>query len=253
MARAMSGSAGGSSRRSSARRSRPRPGRGRGSAVSWSRRHSWMLRAATPRGSKPCTSVRTSLHLLRGPAHARGDLVDVGAQVAVLVEVADDGLPMRRRAGVVGGEAQLLVRWSVERGDLVPAEVLERQVLALLRGDGRALVAVVVEDRGGQVEGQLVRRALAGRRRRLVGHRLGPAGAGGGSAVVVRGQRAPRLRRVGRTSSSSGILLELLLTTCSSSSVESCRSWIACCSSGVMTTRWSAVTRGAFHRHGGLA
>ncbi len=40
------------------------------------------------------------------------------------------------------------------------------------------------------------------------------------------------------TSSRSGFSSSSLRTTCSSSRVESCRSWIACCSSGVMTTRW---------------
>src|SRR5215831_15122500 len=34
-------------------------GSGSGSRRSWSSRHSWMFRAATPGGSKPCTSVRT--------------------------------------------------------------------------------------------------------------------------------------------------------------------------------------------------
>jgi hypothetical protein len=58
-----------------------------------------------------------------------------------------------------------------ERRDLVPSEILEGQVLARLRGDGRALVRLV-EDHRAQVEGQVVR-ALAVDRGCLGGHGLG--------------------------------------------------------------------------------
>ena len=40
------------------------------------------------------------------------------------------------------------------------------------------------------------------------------------------------------TSSRSGLSSSSFRTTCSSSSVDSCSSWIACCRSGVITTRW---------------
>ncbi len=73
--------------------------------------------------------------------------------------------PMRRTAGVLGREAELLVEIVGERG-LVADDVLERQVLAVLLRDERPLLVVVVgRDHRGEIERQLVGLALAGRRR----------------------------------------------------------------------------------------
>ena len=142
-----------------------------------------MFRAATPGGSKPCTSVRTLPTSSAVDAAPLGELFELGAQVAVLVEVADDLVPDPPDGGVLGGEAQLLVEMVGQR-DLVPDDVLERQVLAIFLRDERALLVVVVgRDHRGEIERQLVRLALAGRRgvrrhlldrrrrRRVGGHR----------------------------------------------------------------------------------
>src|SRR5438128_4262621 len=61
-------------------------------------------------------------------------------------------------------------------------------------------------------------------------------GAGGESAVT--GASAGVSGTSGVTSSSNGFSSSSFWTTSWSSSVDSCSSWIACCSSGVMTTRW---------------
>ena len=62
-------------------------------------------------------------------------------------------------------------------------------------------------------------------------------GVGGGSAAPsAEAGAGPSAPSTG-SSSSSGFSSSSFLTTCSSSSVESCRSWMACWSSGVMTTR----------------
>ena len=80
----------------------------------------------------------------------------------------------------------------------------------------------------------------------------GASGAGavsagvGASALFVEAAVASAVSRFSTgISSRSGFSSSSLRTTCSSSRVESWRSWMACCSSGVMTTRWlrSAAVR----------
>ena len=73
----------------------------------------------------------------------------------------------------------------------------------------------------------------------------GASGAGGASAgaeasvVLVEAAVASAVSGFSAgISSRRGFSSSSLRTTCSSSRVESWRSWIACCSSGVMTTRW---------------
>ena len=103
-----------------------------------------MVRAATPGGSKPCTSVeRPWLDLVGGRPAPLGDLLELGAEVAVLVEVADDLGADTPDGAVLGREAQLLVEMVGQR-DLSSDDVLERQVLAVLLRDQRALLVVVV-------------------------------------------------------------------------------------------------------------
>jgi len=102
---------------------------------------------------------------------------------------------------------------------------------------------VVVEDRGGQVEGQVVGRSLSTDEVSFDGC-SGASGAGAVSAgvgvsalfVEAAGASAVSLFSTG-ISSRSGFSSSSLRTTCSSSRVESWRSWMACWSSGVMTTR----------------
>jgi len=97
---------------------------------------------------------------------ALGDLLVGGAQVPVLVEVADDLGADAPDERVVAGVAQLLVQVVGQRRHRAD-HVLERQVLAVLLGDERALL-VVVEDDGREIERQVVGLALGGRRRRRV-------------------------------------------------------------------------------------
>ena len=69
----------------------------------------------------------------------------------------------------------------------------------------------------------------------------GAAGVGASSVVpasAAGGASASTSCVSSATSSRRGFSSSSLRTTCSSSRVESCSSWIACCRSGVMTTRW---------------
>ncbi len=122
-------------------------------------------------------ALQRRLHRLRRAAHAARDLPHVGPEVAVLVEVADDGLPDAEQLLVVGAEAELLHQVLGERG-VAPPQVLEGQLVALFHRHRRALVAVVVEDRGGEVEREVVG-ALPIDRRRLLRGLLGHLGGGG--------------------------------------------------------------------------
>src|SRR4029450_9019632 len=99
-------------------------GSGSASARSCRSRHSWMLRAATPDGSKARTTMRDAPTASpRPPALPPG----LRAEVAALVEVADHRLADGDQDGVVGSHPQLLDEVVGERG-LRPAEVLEEQV-----------------------------------------------------------------------------------------------------------------------------
>src|SRR5438309_1645291 len=139
-----------------------------------------------PRGVEALDDAQGGLDFLGGHSHPLGDLVHPGAEVAVLVEIADDGLPDGHHPRVVRGQPQLLLEVLGERGGRAP-EVLEGQVLALLRGDGRPLV-LLVEDGRGQIEGQIVR-ALLVDGGGLLGLRLGGSGSGGDLRSVRGGGR----------------------------------------------------------------
>ena len=111
------------------------------------------------------------LHLGDGHLAAVGDLRELGTEVPILVEVADDLVADAADDVVLGREAQLLVEVVGERRHRAH-DVLERQVVAVLLLDERALL-VVVEHDGREVERQvvvlpLVTRGL-GRGRRLGG------------------------------------------------------------------------------------
>ena len=96
----------------------------------------------------------------------------------------------------------------VGQRDLVPDDVLERQVLAILLGDERALLVVVVgRHHRGEIERQLVRLALGSRRRlrRQLLHRRRRRGVGGDRRV------GGGLRRVGRDLFEQWILEQLFL------------------------------------------
>jgi hypothetical protein len=104
------------------------------------------------------------LHVLGGRLAALRDLLDLRAQVAVLVEVADDLLADAPHERVVGRIPQLFVEMVGERVDRAD-HVLERQILAVfLRHQGALLV--IVEHHRRQIERQVVGLALRGRRRR---------------------------------------------------------------------------------------
>src|SRR5882724_7481936 len=118
----------------------------------------------------------SALDFLDGGTHAQGDLFHLRPEVAVVVEVADDGLADGHRPRVVGRPAQLLIQVLVEGGARA-TQVLEGQLLPLLHGHGRPLVGLV-EDGGGEVEGQLIR-ALAIDRGGLLRHGFGGRGFGG--------------------------------------------------------------------------
>ena len=66
----------------------------------------------------------------------------------------------------------------------------------------------------------------------------GSIGVVAGASGVVDAEASGAASVSGATSSRSGFSSSSFCTTSCSSSVESCRSWIACWSSGVMTTRW---------------
>ena len=140
-------------------------------------------------GVEALDDAQGGLDVLGGHPHPLGDLVHLGAEVAVLVEIADDGLPDGHHPGIGAGQPQLLLEVLGERGGRAP-EVLEGQVLALLRGHGRPLVLLVEHGRG-QIEGQIVR-ALPVHRGGLLGLRLGGRG-GGGELRPVRGGGRGRL------------------------------------------------------------
>ncbi len=105
----------------------------------------------------------------RGPG-ALGDLGEIGPEVSILVQVPDDGLGDAQGDRIAGGVPELLDQVVGEGQRVVPGEVLEGQVLAVLHGDGSALVGLI-EDGRAQVERQLVD-ALAVHRGRLLGHGL---------------------------------------------------------------------------------
>src|SRR3972149_1357093 len=89
----------------------------------------------------------------RGPAPL-GDLLELGAQVAVVVEVADDLRADPALERVLGREPELLVQVVGERARGAH-EVLARQARAVPLRHERALL-VVVEHHRVHVEGQLV-------------------------------------------------------------------------------------------------
>ena len=119
--------------------------------------------------------LEPALHLLGGRAAALGDLGELGPEVAVLVEVADDLRADPAQARVIGREPQLLLE-VVAQGGGGADDVLEGQVVVLLLGDERALL-VVVEEHRRQVERQVVGLPLVagdlGHRLRGRGGRLG--------------------------------------------------------------------------------
>src|SRR5262249_51885158 len=162
---------------------------------------------------------------------------DLGTEIAVVVQVADDGFPDGDRARIIGGEPELLVEVLVERGARAP-QILERHLFALFHGHRRALVGLV-EHGGAEVEAQLVRAPSA--EAVSLDRGSGVAGATGVSVLAASGEAGASASTSWvswATSSSSGFSSSSLRTTCSSSRVESCSSWMACCKSGVMTTRW---------------
>src|SRR4029453_2259945 len=107
-------------------------------------------------------------HLVGGGGAPLGDLLELGAEIAVLVEVADDLGADTPSRDVPRRDSELSLEMVGQRG-LGADDVLERQVLAVLLVDQRALLVVVVgrrHDRG-EVERELV--GLALRRRRRLG------------------------------------------------------------------------------------
>ena len=151
--------------------------------------------------------------------------------------------PMRQDVRVVGAARRSCsIRCSASDVSLRP-EVLERQLVALLHETGRALVAVVAKIAEREVEGQVVGPLAVHRVVSSDGRLGGPPGSGAasrGGPVCRGGSRGLRVLGVRPPASLRGADSPRApcCTTCSSSRVESWRSWIACCSSGVMTTRW---------------
>jgi hypothetical protein len=97
----------------------------------------------------------------------------------------------------------------VGQGDLVPDDVLERQIFAILLRDERALLVIVVgRHHRGEIERELVRLALGGRRgvRRHLLDRRRRRGVGGDRRVGGR-----RLGSIGRDLLEQRILEQLLL------------------------------------------
>ena len=114
----------------------------------WSRRHSCRLRAATPTGVEALDERQHPRHLGGRPVAHGGDLVDGRRQVAVLVEVADDGyadlpqqLVVRTRRElpheVVGDRLRILGRGRGQR-------VLDRRQLLHLARRARAVAVVEI-------------------------------------------------------------------------------------------------------------
>ena len=68
-----------------------------------------MERAATPGGSNACTRARTFSTSSTVVSHRWAISATLGAEIAVLVEVADDLVADAPDQRVLGGEAQLLV------------------------------------------------------------------------------------------------------------------------------------------------
>ena len=131
-----------------------------------SSRHSRRLRAPTPAGSSDCTTLSaSSTSSWRVLAH-RGDLLQRRGQIAILVQVADDGFG--GVADLVGNQADAQLRAQVvAQGDGRGKEGLERGLFHRFRGG--ALVAgieIVVEKRA---EIDFVERVRGGRRFRLRG------------------------------------------------------------------------------------
>src|SRR5262245_8588891 len=159
-------------------------------------------------------TLERGLYRLEARAHPLRDLLQVGPQVAVLVQVADDRLADAQEILVVGAEPELLAEMLGERGVAAP-QVLEGQLVALLHRDRGPLVAVVVENGGREIERQVVG-LLPVHRGRLLGDRLGhlPRGRSlhrGGSVGSGWGGRG--LRSVGgldRDLLEERILLQLL-------------------------------------------
>ena len=144
-----------------------------------------------------------ALDLLHGVLAARGDLAELGAQVAVLVDVADDLLADPPGARVLERQPELVLQVVGERRR-GPDHVLERQVLAVLLGDERALLAGVEHDLEGIV-GQIVRLPLGDGR--LRGDRLD----GRGRRRVGRRGPVRRVTVLGRRLLEQRVLEELLL------------------------------------------
>ena len=180
-------------------------------------RHSCRSRAQTPIGSKPCSSLQRAFDLLDRPrAHAR-DLVHRCHQVAVVVEVADDGLAdLAHQLVVVGLDRELPAEMIGERAAGRERVLDRRQLFDFLR---RARPVAVVEVLAEEI---LVVLVVPG-----VVFLLG----GASSFSAACGSAACR-SSVG-TSSSSGFSTTSWLSRSASSSVDIGSSLIACCSDGV--------------------
>ena len=232
---------------------------------SWMARHSARSRAPTPGGSKRLNHRQHALDRVDRRVEAVGDLGDVVAQIAGLVDRVDEDVadqPHRRGSAV--GERSCSARWSCEATsgrrhrprDWAPRRSpgRRRRPVQRIRRQARAFERVARRRgwRGRRLEGvadvgaEARRRALADRPRGCPAssrpRRGSPKSARLGVAVGCRLGDGVFRSVVGLGAvlarSSSGLRSSSSSTKAASSRLENCRSLIACRSCGVITRDW---------------